>query len=76
MLTQFTGPHPNQQKIPMYLIPRKTPDLDVDSLEQDVIIDFEENSPHQQGVIFETYQRPDKAFCHKPPEFQSQVDTG
>ena len=35
----------------MHLIPRKTLDLDINSLEQDVNTDFEENSPHQEGVI-------------------------
>ena len=33
--------------IPMYPILRKTLDLDIASLEQDVNINFEENSPHQ-----------------------------
>ena len=36
MLIQFTGPHPNQLKL--------------SSLDQDIKIDFEENSPHQEHV--------------------------
>ena len=60
----------------MQVILRKTLDLDfLDSLELDVNIDFEENSPHQ-GVISEIYQRPDKLYFQEPPELQSQVDTG
>ena len=58
------------------IIPRKTSDLDSDSLEQDINIDFEENSPHQEGVISKIYQRPDKSYFQEPPELQHQVDKG
>ena len=40
-------------KIPLQVIPRKI--TDIDTLEQDINTDFEENSPHQEGVISETY---------------------
>ena len=30
--------------------------------------DFKENSPFQDGVILETYQRPDKLFFQKSQE--------
>ena len=39
-------------------------------------IDFEENSPFQEGVILETYQRPDKSFFQEPEELHSLVNTG
>ena len=29
-------------------------------------IDFEENYPFQEGVILETFQRPDKSFFQEP----------
>ena len=29
-------------------------------------IDFEENSPHQEGIISELYQRPDKMYFQEP----------
>ena len=32
----------------------------------DINLDFEENSPFQEGVMSKTYQRPDKAFFQKP----------
>ena len=32
----------------------------------EINIDFEENSPFQEGVILETYQRPDKSFFQEP----------
>ena len=31
-------------------------------------MDFEENSPHQEGAISEIYQRPDKSYFQEPPE--------
>ena len=37
---------------------------------------FEENSPFQEGVISETYQRPDKSFSQEPQELESLVNTG
>ena len=41
----------------------------------DLIIEFEENSPFQ-GVISETYQRPDKSFFQEPRELGGLVNTG
>ena len=61
---------PNQQKIPMHLISKKTFNLDISLLENDINIDFEENSPHQEGVISKTYQRPDQSHFQEPPELQ------
>ena len=51
-------------------------DFDIDLLERDINIDFEENSQHQEGVISEIYQRQDKSYFQEPPELDSQVDTG
>ena len=45
-------------------------------MEQDINKDFEENSPYQEGVISETYQRPDKSYFQEPPELQGLVSTG
>ena len=38
-------------------------------------IAFVENSPFQEGVISETYQRPDKSFCQEPQELEGLVNT-
>ena len=38
--------------------------------------DFEENSQFQEGVISESYQRPDKLFFQEPQELDSLVNTG
>ena len=69
-------PLPKLTEIPVNLIPRNPLDLEIDSLEQDINIDFEENSPHLEGVIFEIYQRTDKSYFHEPPELQNQAYTG
>ena len=42
----------------------------------EININFKENSPFQEGVILETYQRPYKSFSKEPQELQSLVNTG
>ena len=37
-------------------------------------MDFEENSPHQEGIISETYESPDKSYI-KPHKLADLVDT-
>ena len=39
-------------------------------------LDFEENSPFQEGVISETIQRPDKTFFQNPKELEDLIDMG
>ena len=39
-------------------------------------IEFEENSPYQEGIISETYQRPDKYYFQEPRDLESLVNTG
>ena len=38
----------------------------LENISSDINLDFEENSPFQEGVISEAYQRPDKAFFQEP----------
>ena len=38
-------------------------------------IEFEENSPHQEGIISETYERPDKSYIQEPTELKDLIDT-
>ena len=33
-------------------------------------IEFEENSPHQEGIIMEVYQRPDKSYFQEPKDLE------
>ena len=37
--------------------------------------EFEENSPYQEGIISEIYQRPDKSQIVDPPELIDLVNT-
>ena len=39
-------------------------------------IEFEENSPHQEGIILEFYQRPDKSYLQQPKDLENLVNTG
>ena len=38
-------------------------------------VEFEENSPHQEGIISEFYQRPDKSYFQEPKNLESLVNT-
>ena len=41
----------------------------------DINLDFEENSPFQEGVILEAYQRPDKWFFQESQELNDLINT-
>ena len=47
--------------------------LDIDP---ELNMDFEENSPFQEGVISEMYQRPDKSYFQEPQELEGWINTG
>ena len=38
-------------------------------------VDFEENSPHQEGIITETYVAPDQSYLEQPQELTKLVNT-
>ena len=44
-------------------------------LDLEINKDFEENSPYQEGIISEIYQRPDKSQLMDPPELIDLVNT-
>ena len=44
-------------------------------LDLEINKDFEENSPYQEGIISEIYQRPDKSQLVEPPELADLVNT-
>ena len=43
--------------------------------ETNIDIEFEENSSHQEGIISEIYQKPDKSYFQEPKDLESLVDT-
>ena len=45
-------------------------------LDTGINMDFKENFPYQEGVITETYQRPDMSYLQEPPELDSLISTG
>ena len=48
---------------------------DLLDLDTDRNIDFEQNSPYQEGINSETYERPDKSYIQEPSELKDLVDT-
>ena len=46
-----------------------------ENIRSDINLDFEENSPFQEGVISEVYQRPDKSFFQKPQQLNNTINT-
>ena len=39
-------------------------------------LEFEDNSPYQEGVITETYQKPDRSYLQEPKELENLVNMG
>ena len=48
----------------------------VENINPDIYLDYEENSPFQEGVISEMIQRPDKSFFQDPKELNNHINTG
>ena len=80
-------PTVTEMKFPIYqdplmkLLPR-LPDVKIQDdrkinldLNLEINKDFEENSPYQEGIISEIYQRPDRSQLLEPPELTDLVDT-
>ena len=38
-------------------------------------LDFEENSPHQEGIIAEMYKSPDRSYLEQPQDLKDLVDS-
>ena len=69
--------YPNQVAKPLLKLPERViQDGKQIDLELDIEInkDFEENSPYQEGIISEIYQRPDKSQIVDPPELIDLVN--
>ena len=77
--TRPVSPYPE----PCYRPPPRPPDettnkdsqKDLQNFDLHRRVEFEENSCHQEGIISETYERPDKSFIQGHPELQDLVDT-
>ena len=47
-----------------------------ENVSSDFNLDFEENSPFQEGIISEAYQRSDKLFFQEPQELNDVINAG
>ena len=72
---------PRSEMLPPYLVPQTRPPpkpLDKLSKKQEVEslkIEIEENSPFQESIISEIYERPDKSYFQEPIELKDLIDT-
>ena len=48
----------------------------IEDINPNINFDFEENSPFQEGVIFKTFQAPDKSFFQEPKELGDLINKG
>ena len=53
---------PKAAEPPTQMYPGEEKGLEINSCKQDINIDFEENLSHQEGMISEIYQVPDKSY--------------
>ena len=59
--------HPSVSVRPPPKVPNAVNDaMSSPNLEQDPNVDFEENSPHQEGIITEVYVAPDQSYLEQP----------
>ena len=66
---QLIGPLPNQSDLlcqEVKKVHKVSPSSE--NISSDINLEFEENSPFQEGIISEAYQRPDKSFFQEPQE--------
>ena len=72
---------PRSEMLPPYLVPQaRPPPKPPDNLskKQEVEsskIEIEENSPFQESIISEVYERPDKSYFQEPIELKDLIDT-
>ena len=72
---------PRSEVLPPYLLlqnrpPPKLPDQLIKKQDtSDTKMDIEENSPFQENIISEIYERPDKSYFQEPTELKDLVDT-
>ena len=48
----------------------------VQDINPNINFDFEENSPFQEGIMLETFQRTDKSFFQEPKELEDLINKG
>ena len=48
----------------------------VENINPDISLDFEKNSPFEEGIMSETLQRLDKSFFQEPKELNDLINMG
>ena len=72
---------PRIEMLPPYLVPQirpppKPPDnSSKKQVAESLKIEIEENSPFQESIISEVYERPDKSYFQEPIELKDLIDT-
>ena len=73
---------PRSEVLPLYLVqPLRPPPKPPDNLskkqetKESLKIEIEENSPFQESIISEVYERPDKSYFQEPIELKDLIDT-
>ena len=72
MIQDINREMPSYPDILYRFLPRQPENLQSPTIESKtntnprIDLEFEENSPYQEGIISETYQRPDKSYFQEP----------
>ena len=61
--------------IPEQRLPPKPPDITTKQQKKDADLEIEENSPFQESIISEVYERPDKSYFQELVELKDLINT-
>ena len=76
MCDRSVNDNPFLPDVPLHPDPLLKPSTlqDTNKVSPKINLDLEENSPFQEGIISETFQRPDKSFFQNPKELEDLID--
>ena len=76
MSDRLINNNPFMPGVPFYLDPllRSPKTTTHQTQNTNINLDFEENSPFQEGIMLETFQRPDKSFFQNPKELGDLIN--
>ena len=73
---QFMDPKPKPIKQDVAYPQSSKSSTSIENINANINLDFEENSPFQEGIMSKTFQRPDKSFLQEPKELGDLVNKG
>ena len=68
----MTNNNPLIPDVPFY----PGPVYSIENINPNINLDFEENSPFQEGIVSKTFQRLDKSFFQEPQELEDLINKG